>query len=67
MVWSKLKLILSKLKIRMTKIFTLRKEHEIGGRRRMKPDKIEKVFAWPVPPDQTAVRAFFGTIQSTRH
>ena len=50
----------------MTKIFALGKEHEIGGRIRLKPDKIEKIFAWPVPQDQTAVRAFLGTIQFTR-
>ena len=31
MVWSRLKLILSKLKIGITKIFALRKEHNIGG------------------------------------
>ena len=66
MVWSRLKLMLSKVKIGMTKIFALGEEHEIGGRVRLKPDKIEKILTWPVPQDQTAVRAFLGTIQSTR-
>ncbi len=65
MVWFRLKLILSKLKIRMAKIFALMEEHEIGGRVRLKPDKIEKIFTWSVPQDQTAVRAFLGIIQST--
>ena len=65
MILSRLKLILSKVKIGMTKIFALGEKHEIGGRVRLKPDKIKKIFTWPVPQDQTAVRAFLGTIQST--
>ncbi len=65
MVWSRLKLMLSKVKIGMTKIFALGEEHEIGRRVRLKPNKIEKILIWPVPQDQTAVRAFLGTIQST--
>ena len=51
----------------MTKIFALREEYEIGGRVRLKPDKIEKILTWLVSQDQTALRAFFGTIQSTRY
>ena len=66
-VWSKLKLILSKLKIEMTKIFTLEEEHKIGGRIRLKPDKIEKILAWLVPQDQTAIKAFLDTIQSSNY
>ncbi len=66
MVWSWLKLILSKVKIGMTKIFALRKEHEIGRKIRLKLDKIEKIFTWPISQDQTAVKAFLGTIQSIR-
>lgn len=50
----------------MTKIFALEEKHEIGRRVKLKPDKIEKILTWLVPQDQTAVRAFFGTIQSTR-
>ena len=61
-VWSKLKLILSKLKIGMIKIFALEEEHKIGGRVRLKPDKIEKILTWPVPQDQIAIKAFFETI-----
>lgn len=58
--------MLSKLKIIITKIFALRKEHKIDRRVRLKPDKIEKIFTWPIPQDQMAVRAFLGTIQSLR-
>ena len=58
--------MLSQVKIGMTKIFTLREEHKKGGKVRLKPNKIEKILTWPVPQDQTAVRAFLGTIQSTR-
>ena len=66
MVWSRLKLMLSKVKIEMTKIFTLREEHKIDGRVGLKPDKIEKILTWSVPQDQIAIRAFLGTIQPTR-
>ena len=48
----------------MTKIFVLGEEHKISKRVRLKPDKIEKIITWPVPQDQTMVRAFLGTIQS---
>ena len=44
MVWSKLKLMLSKLKIGMTKIFALREEHEIDRRVRLKLNKIKKIL-----------------------
>ena len=67
MVWFRLKLMLSKVKKGLTKIFVLGEEQKIGGRVRLKPDKIEKIPTWQVPQDQTAVRAFLGTIQSTRH
>ena len=67
MVWSKPKLAFSKLKIGMTKIFALGEEYEIGRRIRLKSDKIEKILIWPIPKDQTAVRAFLDTIQSTKH
>ena len=54
--------MLSKLKIGMTKLLLLEKEHKIGGRVRLKPDKIEKILTWPVTQDQTVVRTFFNTI-----
>ena len=44
MVLSKLKLAFSKLKISMTKIFVLGKEHEIGKRITLKSDKIEIIL-----------------------
>ncbi len=66
MVWSRFKLILSKLKMEMTKILALGKEHEIGGRVRLKPDKIEKIFTLPISQDQTSVKSFLGTIQPIR-
>lgn len=61
-VWSELKLILSKLKIRMTKIFALKKEHKIGRKIKLKQDIIEKILASLVPENKTAIKAFFGTI-----
>lgn len=65
MVRSKLNLALSNLKIGMTKIFALGEGHEIGGRVRLKPNKIEKIVTWLIPQDQTAVKAVVGTIQRT--
>lgn len=43
-VWSKLKLFLFKLKVEIIKIFALEKEHQTGGKIRLKPDKIEKIL-----------------------
>ena len=51
MVWFWLKLILSKDKIGITKIFALGKKYKIGDKVRLKPDKIEKIFTWPIPQD----------------
>lgn len=48
-VWFKLKLVFSKLKIEMTKIFALKKKHKIGGRIRLKLEKSEKTFTWLIP------------------
>ena len=44
MVWSKLKLLLLKLKVGITKIFALGGEYKTGKRVRLKPDKIEKIL-----------------------
>lgn len=62
MVWSRLKLMLSKLKIGMMKIFALREEYKIGIRVRLKLDKIKKILTWPISQDQIAVREFLRTI-----
>ena len=43
-IWSKLKLTFSKLKIGITKISTLEEEYEIGRRIKLKSDKIEKIW-----------------------
>lgn len=64
MVWSKFKLILLKLKIRVTKIFALEKEHKIGEKIKLKLEKIEKILIRTVSQNQTAIRAFLSTIQS---
>lgn len=44
----------------MTKIFALEKEHKIDKKVRLKSNKIEKIFTWPVLHDQIAVKAFLG-------
>ena len=51
----------------MTKIFALGEEYEIGGRVKLKSDKIDKILTWPIPQNQTAVRVFLETIQSIYH
>lgn len=66
MVWSKLKLVFSKLKIGITKIFILGEEYKIGTKIILKSDKIKKILTWPISQDQIAVRAFLGIIQSIR-
>ncbi len=44
MVWSRLKLMLSKVIIRMIKIFALGEKYEIDGRVRLKPDKNPEIL-----------------------
>ena len=41
----------------------LEEKHKIDRRVRLRLDKIEKIFTWPVSQDQTVVKAFFRTIQ----
>lgn len=64
MIWFRLKLMLLKLKIDITKIFRLGEKYKIDRRVRLKQDKIEKILTWPVPQNQTTIRTFFGNIQS---
>lgn len=47
-VWTRFKLMISKIKIGMTIIFSLREEYEIDKRVRLKSDKIEKILTWAV-------------------
>ena len=44
MIWFQLKLMSSKIKIDMIKIFALGEEYRIGGRVRLKSNKIEKIL-----------------------
>lgn len=48
MVWSQLKLVFFKFKIRMIKIFVLKKGYEIGRKVKLKLDKIGKNFTLPI-------------------
>lgn len=66
MVWSKLKLAFSKFKMGITKIFILGKEYEMGGKIRLKSDKIKNILTWLISQDQIAVRAFLSTVQLTK-
>ena len=43
-----LKFMLPKIKIMMIRIFALEIKHNIGRKVRLKLDKIEKIFIWPV-------------------
>lgn len=47
----------------MTKIFALEEEYKLDRRVRLKLDKIEKIFKYPIPQDQIAIKAFPKTIQ----
>lgn len=57
-----LKLILSKVKIGMTKILVLTKEYKIRKKIRLKTDKIEKSFIWRISQEQRVMKSFLGTI-----
>lgn len=59
--------MLSKIIIRMTKIFAFGKEYKIEEKVMLKPDKIKKILIWLVSYNQTAVKAFLGIIQLIKH
>ena len=65
-LWSRLKLSLSKLRIGMTSIKALGETHEVGGRVRIRPEKVEKILNWPKPQNASETRGFLGTAQGTR-
>lgn len=67
MIWSWLKLILSKVKIGMIEIYTLVQKHEIKGKVSLKSDKNKFFFTRSVFQDQIAIKVFLGPIQSTRY
>lgn len=50
----------------MIKTFALKEEHKIDIRKKLKSDKIAKIFIWSIPENQIAVRKLFGIIQPIR-
>ena len=64
--WARLCLSFKKLKLFYDKITALGVTYRVGGLIKVLEDRIRKILEWPIPVDQTAVRAFLGTIGITR-
>ena len=64
--WAKLVLAFRKLRLFAKSIKALGVTHTVGGLVNVLEDRVAKIARWPVPKDQTGVRAFLGTIGITR-
>lgn len=66
LLWAKLRLSFSKIKIGMDQIVALGETHLAGGRIAPKPDRVRTLLDWPQPQNQTEVRALLGTALTIR-
>lgn len=66
LLWSKLRLSFKKCSLFMTEIVALGVLHRAGVGKTIKPDRVCKIRAYPVPQNKTGVRGFLGTIGITR-
>lgn len=64
--WARLLLSFKKLRLFASTIKALGVSHTIGGIVQILQTRIAKIAKWPVPFDQTSVRAFIGTVGITR-
>lgn len=64
--WARLLLSFRKLRLFASTIKALGVTHVIGGLIQILEDRISKIMKWPVPSDQSEVRAFLGTTGITR-
>lgn len=66
LLWARLRLSPSKVKLGMDKILALGEMHMAGGLVAPKPERVRKILDWPVPQTATEVREFTGTVLSAR-
>ena len=64
--WARLLLSFRKLRLFMEQIKALGVGHCIGGGVKILDERIARIIQWPVPKDQSTVRAFLGTIVITK-
>ena len=64
--WARFRLSFKKLKLFASAIKALGITHVVGGLMQILESRIAKVAKWPVPRDQSEVRAFLGTVGITR-
>ena len=64
--WALFRLSSQKLQLFQSSITALGITHSIGGMVRVLKDRVEKVARWPVPSNQSEVRAFLGVIGITK-
>ena len=64
--WARLLLSFKKLRLFASTIKALGVTHCVGGHVYILDERIAKIAAWPVPSDQSGVRAFLGVVGITR-
>lgn len=64
--WARLRLSFKKLQLFAESIKALGVTHHVGGLITILEDRIKKITTWPVPSDQSGVRAFLGVVGITR-
>ena len=61
-LWSGFSVGLRKVQLFMKEIEALGVRFEVGGKVDVKPDRVRKIQAWPIPEDPMDVRAFLGAM-----
>ena len=64
--WARMVLSFKKLRLFASTIEALGVKHCVGGHIHIREGRIAKIASFPVPKDQTAVRAFLGVVGITR-
>jgi len=64
--WARLKLSFKKLRLFESEIKVLGVTHSVGGFVQILEARVAKIARWPIPSDQSGVRAFLGTVGITR-
>ena len=62
LLWARLCLLMSKVKIGMDRILALGETHEIGGHLSVKLERGKLILEWPTPQNPTDIRSLLGNI-----
>lgn len=66
LLWAGLRLSFKKMQLGFDEVVAIGISHKTHGRLGIKTERANKLRIWPVPQDQTGVRAFLGALGPTR-